>query len=74
MASEGSQKHTAVVEREPIIAPGHTLGTVTEKISSIVLTPGITKGWLGGFTVAVILFLLLNVVMTYLFTFGVGIW
>ena len=74
MASEGSQKHTAVAEPEPIIAPGHTLATVTDKISSIVLTPGITKGWLGGFTIAVMLFLLLNVVMVYLFTFGVGIW
>ena len=50
------------------------LTSVTDKISAIVLTPGMTKGWLGGFTVAVMLFLLLNVVMTYLFAFGVGIW
>jgi Ni/Fe-hydrogenase subunit HybB-like protein len=70
--SEGSHKNIAVAE--PFLGPGHTLGSVTDKISSIVLTPGITKGWLGGFTVAVILFLLLNVVMTYLFAFGVGIW
>ncbi len=72
MDSEGSHKNIAVAE--PFLGPGHTLGSVTDKISSIVLTPGITKGWLGGFTVAVILFLLLNVVMTYLFAFGVGIW
>jgi len=64
----------AVAESDPIIHPGHTLETVTDKISSIVLTPGMTKGWLGGFAVAVALFLLLNVVMTYLFVFGVGIW
>ena len=75
MDPEGSQKNKlAVAEREPLIGPGHTLATVTDKISSVVLTPGITKGWLGGFTIAVILFLLLNVVMTYLFTVGVGIW
>jgi Ni/Fe-hydrogenase subunit HybB-like protein len=72
--SEGSHKPVAVVEPEPIIGPGHTLETVTEKISSIVLTRGTTKGWLGGFAIAVALFLLLNVVMTYLFTVGVGIW
>ena len=74
MDPEGSQKNIAVADREPLLGPGHTLATVTDKISTIVLTPGITKGWLGGFTIAVMLFLLLNVVMTYLFTFGVGIW
>ena len=74
MDPEGSHKNIAVADREPLIGPGHTLGTVTDKISSIVLTPGITKGWLGGFTIAVMLFLLLNVVMTYLFAYGVGIW
>ncbi|MGH9770945.1 MAG: NrfD/PsrC family molybdoenzyme membrane anchor subunit, partial [Candidatus Acidiferrales bacterium] len=62
------------MDRDPIIGPGHTLETVTEKISSIVLTRGTTKGWLGGFAIAVALFLLLNVVMTYLFVVGVGIW
>ena len=74
MDPEGSQKNIVVVDPVPIIGPGHTLASVTDKISSIVLTPGMTKGWLGGFTVAVCLFLLLNVVMTYLFAFGVGIW
>ena len=74
MEPEGSRKNIAVADRDPILGPGHTLGTVTNKISDIVLTPGITKGWLAGFTVAVMLFLLLNVVMTYLFAFGVGIW
>jgi Ni/Fe-hydrogenase subunit HybB-like protein len=71
---EGSHKNIVVAEPEPLLGPGHTLGTVTDKISSIVLTPGFSKGWLGGFTVAVCLFLLLNVVMTYLFALGVGIW
>jgi Ni/Fe-hydrogenase subunit HybB-like protein len=65
---------SVVAPPEPIIRPGYTLATVTDKISSIVLTPGVTKGWLAGFAVAVALFLLLNVVMTYLFVLGVGIW
>jgi hypothetical protein len=56
---------TVVAPPEPIIRPGYTLATVTDKISSIVLTPGVTKGWLGGFAIAGALFLLLSVVMTY---------
>ena len=74
MDSEGSHRPVAVADPDPIIGPGHTLETVTEKISSIVLTRGTTKGWIGGFAIAVALFLLLNVVMTYLFVVGVGIW
>jgi Ni/Fe-hydrogenase subunit HybB-like protein len=71
---EGSHKNIVVADPDPIIGPGQTLTSVTDKISSIVLTPGMTKGWLGGFTVGVMLLLLLNVVITYLFAFGVGIW
>jgi molybdopterin-containing oxidoreductase family membrane subunit len=63
-----------VADPDPIIGPGQTLTSVTDKISAFVLTPGMTKGWLGGFTVGVMLLLLLNVVITYLLAFGVGIW
>jgi len=69
-----SPRAVGVADPDPIIRPGYTLATVTEKITSIVLTPGVTKGWLWGFGIAVALFLLLNVVMTYLFALGVGIW
>jgi Ni/Fe-hydrogenase subunit HybB-like protein len=72
--SEGSRKNIAVADPDPILGPGHTLGTVTTKISDIVLTPGVTKGWLGGIAVSLALFLLLNLVMTELFVKGVGIW
>jgi len=71
--SEGSQ--TTVTERQDsLVKPGFTLGTVTDKISSIVLTRGTTKGWLGGFAIAFALFVLLNIAMGYLFYRGVGIW
>jgi molybdopterin-containing oxidoreductase family membrane subunit len=38
---------TAIVGtgRLPVIAPGHTFGTVTDKISSIVLTRKTSLGW-----------------------------
>lgn len=73
MDSEGP--HSTVAERQdPLVQPGHTLGTVTDKISSIVLTRGTTLGWMGGFAIALGLFFLLNGAMGYLFFRGVGIW
>jgi len=72
--SEHFPSKVTLTEPEPIIRQGYTLATVTDEISSIVLTPGVTRGWLGGFAIAAALFLLLNVVMIYLFAFGVGIW
>ena len=58
----------------PVLLPGHTLETVTDKIVSLVLRRPVTLGWLGGF---VFFFTLLNVLMfaaAYLFFRGVGIW
>ena len=74
MDSEGSQKIAVASAREPIIGPGHTLETVTDKISSIVLTRPTTPGWVFGFLVAFCLLMLLNVVITLLMVYGVGIW
>ena len=71
MDSEGT---TTTQTQDKLIQPGHTMATVTDKISSIVLTRGTTMGWVGGFAVAFALFVLLNVAMGYLFYMGVGIW
>src|SRR4051812_11527397 len=60
--------------RAPVIAPGHTFGTVTDKISSIVLTRKTPLGWYLGFGAALSLTLLLLVALTYLVLKGVGIW
>lgn len=57
-----------------LLAPGQTFETVTDKISSIVLTRGTTKGWVGGFVIAFSLLMLLNYVIVLLFVKGVGIW
>lgn len=65
-------------EREPdpkaIIGPGHTFGTVTDKISSIVLTRPVSRGWLLGFAAAFVLVQVLLVSLVYLIARGVGIW
>src|SRR5215204_2475097 len=58
----------------PVIAPGHTFGTVTDKISSIVLGRRTPMWWYGGFGIALMFALLLLVSLTYLFVRGVGIW
>jgi molybdopterin-containing oxidoreductase family membrane subunit len=38
--------------RDHVIAPGHTFGSVTDKISSIVLTHKTSIGWYLGFLTA----------------------
>jgi Ni/Fe-hydrogenase subunit HybB-like protein len=74
MASEVTPEIVGVRRPEPLIGPGHTLATVTDKISSIVLTQGTPKQWWAGFVVAFALLMLLNVAITYLLIKGVGIW
>src|SRR5467141_92564 len=57
-----------------VMAPGHTFGTVTDKISSIVLARRTPLWWYAGFGVAMLLTLLLLVSLTYLVFTGIGIW
>src|SRR6266849_953409 len=60
--------------RAPVIEPGHTFGSVTDKISSIVLTRPTSNGWFVGFGVAFLLTMMLLFAIAYLFVKGVGIW
>ncbi len=73
MDSEGSQNLAGAGEA-PVLEPGHTLATVTDKISSIVLGRGTTKGWMVGFGIALALLMMFNIAVTYLLIKGVGIW
>jgi molybdopterin-containing oxidoreductase family membrane subunit len=57
-----------------VIAPGHTFSTVTDKISSIVLTKKTPLGWYAGFALAGSFAFLLFVSITYLVFKGIGIW
>ncbi|MEO5930666.1 MAG: NrfD/PsrC family molybdoenzyme membrane anchor subunit [Candidatus Kapaibacterium sp.] len=58
----------------PVIAPGHTFGSITEKISSVVLKRRTSKGWFFGFAIGFSLLMLLLYTITYLVTTGIGIW
>jgi len=67
-------KSSTEIERAPVIEPGHTFGTVTEKISAIVLTRPATNGWFIGFGLAFMATMMLLYALGYLFLKGVGIW
>ncbi|MBA3482059.1 MAG: polysulfide reductase NrfD [Pirellulales bacterium] len=58
----------------PVLAPGHTFGSVTDKISAIVLTRGTTRGWWIGFGISLFFVNVLMLCVTYLIATGIGIW
>src|SRR5579875_1120919 len=53
------------------IGPGHSYGSVTDKISNLVLGK-IPKGWFVGLAIGLILLMGLNYGLGYLFFVGVG--
>jgi len=61
-------------QNPPVIEPGYTYASVTDKISSIVLTRRTPRGWIYGFLIALSLFMLFNFAVTFLLVKGVGIW
>jgi Ni/Fe-hydrogenase subunit HybB-like protein len=59
---------------EPIVTPGHTYASVTDKISVIVLTGSTPLSWFAGFLVAFGLLQLLQLGMAWTLAIGVGTW
>jgi Ni/Fe-hydrogenase subunit HybB-like protein len=57
-----------------VIAPGHTFESVTDKISSIVLTKRTPIGWFVSFALAFAILMLFNVTVGHLLLTGIGIW
>ena len=52
-AGSATAAHRDLLARTPdVIAPGHTFGSVTDKISAIVLTQRTSLGWYLGFLTA----------------------
>ena len=60
--------------RPTVIAPGHTFATVTDKISSIVLTRRTPLFWFVPFLIGSLLLMVFLGAVGYLFVRGVGIW
>src|SRR6202166_1314632 len=75
MADSPSDKLAAAeFANAPILGPGHDFASVTDKISSIVLSGRTPKWWIFGFLISFALVMLLMVSVTYLLVAGVGIW
>src|SRR5579859_5137846 len=58
----------------PVVEPGHTFATITEKISDVIVRRGTPLWWLGGFLIAFGLMNVMLMVIGYLFYKGTGIW
>ncbi|HEX8745845.1 MAG TPA: NrfD/PsrC family molybdoenzyme membrane anchor subunit [Pyrinomonadaceae bacterium] len=58
----------------PVIEPGHDFGTVTDKISAIVLKRRTPPAWFFGFSVSFIIATILMVTIAHLVLTGIGIW
>src|SRR5262249_51953840 len=74
MAIDIRQPEAPPREAPRYVAPGLTFRSVTDKISSIVLTRPLTKSWLAAFTLSAGLLTLFLGVVCYLVIEGVGIW
>jgi Ni/Fe-hydrogenase subunit HybB-like protein len=57
----------------PVIEPGYTYGTITDKISAIVLSPEAPRIWYVGFAVSFVLVMLLFYQIARLVAVGVGL-
>src|SRR5689334_13839019 len=62
------------IEIGPVIDPGHSLASVSDKIGGIVLKRKTTLGWIFGFLISFSLLQCLMLGATWLFVKGVGIW
>jgi Ni/Fe-hydrogenase subunit HybB-like protein len=58
----------------PVIEPGHTFASITDKISTIVLTRRTPRGWFFGFAAAFAVMMMLFYAIAYLLVAGIGIW
>jgi len=72
--SESQAAHAGAIDGPPIIGPGHTFATVTDKISAVVLTRRTPRWWFIGFAISSSLLMLFLVAVTWLFVQGIGIW
>jgi len=58
----------------PVLAPGHTFASITDAVTSVVLTRGTPLWWFGAFVVALGVAGMLFVSLSYLVMEGIGIW
>jgi Ni/Fe-hydrogenase subunit HybB-like protein len=69
-----AQEIPETIYTPPIVGPGHDYGTITDKISTIVLTRKTPLRWFAMFAIGFIGAMILIVALAYLLVRGVGIW
>jgi Ni/Fe-hydrogenase subunit HybB-like protein len=72
--AEAARARTADAADRAVIAPGHTFGSITDKITSIVLTQRTPLWWYAGFAVVSSGSAMLLIALSYLVVEGIGIW
>ncbi len=58
----------------PVLEPGYTYGTVSDKVNDVILKKGTPKGWLAAVGVSMLLVMVLLLSIGMLFYRGTGIW
>src|SRR6476661_471161 len=58
----------------PVLEPGHTFASVTDKIAALVLYKKTPLGWFVGFSISFMFLMVLLFTMTMLFLKGTGLW
>jgi Ni/Fe-hydrogenase subunit HybB-like protein len=61
-------------QKAPVIQPGHTFATITDRIAAIVLRRPLKAGWLLGFLLCFIILQWFLFAVCWLFYKGVGVW
>jgi Ni/Fe-hydrogenase subunit HybB-like protein len=69
-----NQAASITQEGPPVLAPGHSFASITDKIASIVQTTHTPRGWFAGVTIGALLAGVLLGSVAYLFFKGTGIW
>src|SRR5438270_9236370 len=61
-------------QKAPVILPGQTFASITDKIASIVLRRPVTNGWLFGMAICFLILQWFLLAVCWLFYKGVGVW
>jgi molybdopterin-containing oxidoreductase family membrane subunit len=71
----GETKHRSLSsDLPPLVGPGYTMASVSDKISSVVLTQPTPRAWFVGMAISFALTMLLIVTIVALLVRGVGLW
>src|SRR5229473_4676693 len=74
MNDERDDRHISIHATHPVVGSELTFGSVTDKISAIVLKRKTPLGWFIGFAISFVLFQLLLLTITKLLFEGIGLW